>query len=286
MKTLTTSCLLAILAAYSLDAQTVARIGSSSLRTRAAAQKAGPNRQLFVPPLVNFVFPYLLAGSNRTTTLYLTNLENRKIKVYCDFIGLDGEELPLAFDFSANEKDTTAYTESIMPPYSTGSFRTVSTATALTTGWTFCAAEDDTDRFSGYAVVRSTAADGSSREFITPLQPDEEPVFSVPFTEGASSQTSLVVINVNSKEGSSLALWYYDGDGKTVGNGSITLKPGYHRTILLNDVFKTVPNGTVRVVSVEGTKYITGMALRTNAAGSAVFAPLAPKEAPPAPPAQ
>ena len=265
-----------------LDAQTVARFGSPSLRHPNPPQKAGPNRQLFVPPLVNFVFPYLLASSNRTTTLYLTNLENRNIKVYCDFIGLDGEELPLAFDFSANEKDTTAYTESNLSPYSTDSFRTVSTATALTTGWTYCEAEDKTDRFSGYAVVRSTAADGSSREFITPLQPDKEPVFSVPFTEGASSQTSLILVNVDSDSDSTLALWYYDREGKTIGNGSITLKPGYLRTIVLNDVFKAVPNGTVRVVSVEGTKYITGMALRTNAAGATAFPPLTPTEAPPA----
>ena len=268
----------------SLFGDTHASASNRSLRTRAAVNKPGANRQLFVPVEVNNVFPYVVASSSRTTTFYLTNLEDREIKVFCEFVGPNGEESPFAFDFSANAEDVTLYTESNISPFSTASFHTVSTATEATTGWAFCQSDSGTDRFSGYAVVQFTASNGSSREFITPLQPYEEPIFSVPFTAGASSQTALLLINITTEDDSTLALWYYDSEGKTVGNGSITLKPGTVRSILLNDVFKDVSNGTVRVVRVEGTTGITGMALRLNAAGFTAFPVLTPQEAPPAPP--
>lgn len=284
MKTLLSLSLVAILAAATLGAQTVARSGGRSLRTRTAINKANANRQLFVPVEVNNVFPYVVASSSRTTNFYLTNLEDREIKVFCEFVGTNGEQLPLALDFSANAEDVTIFTESTISPYATASFHTVSNATEAATGWAFCQSDSGTDRFSGYTVVRFNSSPGSPREFITPLQPYEEPIFSVPFTEGASSQTALLLINITTDDDSTLALWYYDSEGKTVGNGSITLKPGTVRTILLNDVFKEVSNGTVRVVRVEGTTGITGMALRLNAAGFAAFPVLTPQDAPPAPP--
>ena len=286
MKTLSTLYLVAILAAASLDAGTVARSGTRSLRTRIAAHKAGPNRQLFVAPNVDHVFPYFLVSNAWNTTLYLTNLEDREIKVYCEFVNANGEELPLQFDFSANAEDVTAYTESIIPAFSTGSFHTVSTATALTTAWAYCSSEPRTDRFSGYAVVKNTASNGATREFITNLQPEEEPVFSVPFTDAASGRTALVLVNNSLEEDSTLAIFAFDPDGNPAGNGTITLKPSNLRTLVLNEAFKDLKSGTIRVVHVEGTKYVGGMALRTNASGYTVFTPLTPKEAPPAPPEQ
>lgn len=268
----------------SLFGDTHASASTRSIRTRAAVNKPGANRQLLVPVEVNNVFPYVVASRSRTTNFYLTNLEDREIKVFCEFVGTNGEQLPLALDFSANAEDVTIFTESTISPYATASFHTVSNATEAATGWAFCQSDSGTDRFSGYTVVRFNSSEGSPREFITPLQPYEEPIFSVPFTDGASSQTALILINITTEDDSTLALSYYDSDGRTVGNGSITLKPGNLRTILLNEVFKEVSNGTVRVVRVEGTTGITGMALRLNAAGFAAFPALTPQEAPPAPP--
>ncbi len=284
MKTLSTLYLMAILAAASLEAATVSRSTARSLRTRAAAHKPGANRQLFVAPNIDHVFPYFLVSNTWNTTLYLTNLEDREIKVYCEFVNANGEELPLQFDFSANAEDRTAYTESIIPAFATGSFYTVSTAATSTTGWAYCATDPKTDRFSGYAVVKNTASNGALREFITNLQPDEEPIFSVPFTDAAAGRTALVLVNNSLDEESTLAIFALDSDGKPAGNGTITLKPSNLRTLVLNEAFKDLKSGTIRVVHVEGTKYVGGMALRTNTSGYTVFTPLTPKEAPPAPP--
>ncbi len=276
--------LLLIATVCSLFGETHASATTRSKRTRAAINKTGPNRQLFVAPNIDHVFPYFLVSNTWNTTLYLTNLEDREIKVYCEFVNANGEELPLQFDFSANPEDVSAYTESIIPPFSTGSFHTVSTASATTIGWSYCATDPKTDRFSGYAVVKNTASSGASREFITNLQPDEEPVFSVPFTDAAAGRTALVLVNNSLEEDSTLAIFAFDPDGNPAGNGTITLKPSNLRTIVLNEAFKDLTSGTIRVVHVEGTKYVGGMALRTNASGYTVFTPLTPKEAPPAPP--
>ncbi len=285
MRILSKLCVVAILMATAVTAQTVSRTGGRSLRTQEAAHKAGPGRQLFVAPDVDHVFPYILSAGNWTTTFYLTNLEDRKITVDCEFVGPNGEELPLKFDFLKGD-ETTGFTTSSIPALSSGTFQTVSTATALTTAWAYCVAEPRTDRFSGYAVVKNIATNGATREFITTLQPEAEPVFSVPFTDAAAGRTALILINSAIEEDSSLAIFAYDSQGKPAGNLTLTLKAGNLRPIILNDTFKDLTSGTLRVVRVDGAKSITGLALRTNAAGYAAFTPLTPKEALPAPPVQ
>jgi hypothetical protein len=275
---------LLLLLAATASAQPTTRSHARAVRAQRLPQKAGATRQLSVVPNVDHVFPYFLVSSAWNTTLYLTNLEDREIKVYCEFVNANGEELPLQFDFSADAQDVTAYTESIIPAFATGSFYTVSTAATSTTGWSYCSTDPKTDRFSGYAVVKNTASNGALREFITSLQPDEEPVFSVPFTDAASGRTALVLVNNSLDEESTLAVFAIDSDGKPAGNGTITLKPSNLRTVVLNEAFKDLTSGTIRVVHVEGTKYVGGMALRTNASGYTAFPSLTPKEAPPAPP--
>jgi hypothetical protein len=263
-------CLLAVAAAY----------GETGARRMAAKDRG---RQLAVLPDVDHVFPYLLSSGAWTSTLYLTNLEDREINVGCEFVGTNGEERPLQFSFSAADEPT-GYTESRIAKFSTESFSTVSTATALTTAWVYCAAETQTDRFSGYVVVRNTASNGAAREFITPLQPDAEPVFSVPLSDTATSTTGLILVNTSLDAESNLGLWAFNRDGENVGTSTLTLPAGALRVVVLNEAFKELKSGTVRVVVVDGTKAVTGLALRTNAAGFAAFAPLAPREAPPAPP--
>ncbi len=279
MQILSNFCLVAILMASAIDAQTAARPGGRSLRIGELPQKPGAGRQLFVAPEVDHVFPYFLSSATWTTTFYLTNLEDREINVTCEFVGTNGEEKPFKFSFSGTD-DPTGFTASKISRFATESFSTVSTAAALTTAWAYCASEPRTDRFSGYAIVRNTAANGTSRDFVTGLHPDSEPVFSVPFLDSAANTTGLVLMNSSLETDSSLALWMFDRDGKDAGNGTLVLKPGNLRVIVLNDAFKTVKSGTLRVTVVEGSKQITGMALRTNAAGYAVLAPLTPKEAP------
>jgi hypothetical protein len=278
------SLLLALLLAAAASAQPTTRPSARAVRAQRLPQKAAANRQLFVVPNVDHVFPYFLVSNAWTTTLHLTNLEDREIKVYCEFVNANGEELPLQFDFSANAEDVTAYTESIIPAFATAPFHTVSTATTSTTGWSYCSADPATDRFSGYAVVKNTTANGAIREFITSLQPDQEPVFSVPFTDAASGRTALVLVNNSLEQESKLAVFAIDADGNPAGNGTITLQPSNLRTVVLNEAFKDLPSGTIRVVHVEGSKSVGGMALRTNSSGYTAFLPLSPQEAPPAPP--
>lgn len=275
MKTLTTSCLLAILAAYSLDAQTVARFGSRSLRTQAAAQKPGPHRQLLVAPDVDHVFPMIMSSANWTTTVHLTNLEDRPITVDCWFISPNNEELALPMQFTDVVETGVSGTYSDLPPYTTSVFKTVSTDPAVTSGWAYCAANPAADRFSGYVVLRNTAANGTIREFVTPLQPDSEPIFSVALTD--LGRTELLLINSSLDEDTSLALWAYDDAGRPAGNSTLTLKASHLRSIQLNDTFKDLKIGTIRVVVVEGSKYVTGMALRDNTAGYTVFPALTPR---------
>ncbi len=262
-----------------VGAQTVTMEGQGrSLRARDLNGKTGSARQIIVEPDVDHVFPYALASNAWATTFYLTNLEDHPISVDCEYVGTNGEERQLAFDF--NPDAPFAFTNSKIAAFATESFRTVSTATSLTTVWAYCSSEPRTDRFSGYAIVRNTAANGALREFVTQLQPEREPVFSVPFTDPPNNTTGLVLLNNALEEDSSIAIWFFGKDGKELGTSQLTLKPGNLRVIVLNDAFKDSPGGTVRVVVVGGTKLITGMALRTNAAGYSVLVPLTPKEAP------
>lgn len=282
MKALST-VFLAIVAAFSLDAQTVGRSDNRSLRSRDLPQKVGASRQLFVAPDVDHVFPYLLSSGTWTTTFYLTNLEDREITVGCEFVDTSGTEKPMNFNFSATQ-DPTAFTTSTISKFATESFSTVSTATVLTTAWAYCSSEPRTDRFSGYAIVRNTTAAGAVREFVTTLHPESEPTFSVPFLDSAANTTGLVLLNSALEEDSSVAIWIFDSQGKNIGDGTLILKPGNLRVVVLNDAFKEIKSGTVRVVVAEGSKMVTGFALRTNGAGYTVLNPLTPKEAPPAAP--
>ncbi len=275
--------LIALAATLSVSAQTAANPAGRSLRTPENPAKAGPERQAFVVPDVDHVFPYFLSSASWTTTFYLTNLEDRDITVNCEFVGTGGEEKPLKFSFTKEGEDPTAFTTSVISKFSTQSFSTVSTATTLTTAWAFCSADPRTDRFSGYAVVRNTAANGAARDFFTTLQPDSEPIFSVPYLDSATNTTGLILVNTSIDTDSSLAYWVYDAQGRNTAADSIILKPGNLRVIVLNEAFKDTKSGTVRVVNVEGSKLVTGLALRTSAAGYSAFPPLTPKEAPPAP---
>lgn len=262
--------------------QTVSRTASLSPRTRQLSSKPDTTRKLLVAPDVDHVFPYMLASGSWTTTLYLTNLEDREISVYCEFVGTGGEEKPLRFTFSGEEPPT-AFTESKIAKFSTESFATVSTATAITTAWAFCASDPRTERFSGYTVTRFTASNGATREFLTTLQPESEPVFSLPFLDATANTTGLILLNSALEEESKLAIWLFDREGNTTGTSTLTLKPGQLRVIVLNEEFKDAKSGTVRVATIEGSKLVTGLVLRTNAAGYTTFPPLTPKAATPAP---
>jgi len=277
-----TLCLLALTAASSLYAETASIPGGRSPRSRAQSAKPGPNRQVFVAPDVDHVFPYILASGTWTTTFYLTNLEDREIKVECEFVGTNGEEKSFKFNFQGPNDEPGAFIATTIPKFATDSYSIVSSSTApLSTAWAYCNSDPRLDRFSGYAVVRNTATNGVFREFVTGLHPESEPVFSVPFIDSATGSTALILLNSSLDTDSSLALSMFDREGKTVGTSTVVLKPGNLRLLVLNDVFKDVKNGTVRVVLAEGSQRVTGLALRSNAGGFVPLHPLTPKEAPP-----
>ena len=267
--------LLASILSVGATAQTTAFEG----HVRGVTGKDNGRRQIIIERDVNHVFPYILSSAAWTTSIHITNLEDHDIQVVCEFVGPNGEEKPLTFDF--DDQTPTAGTSSKISSLSTASFKSVSADTALTTAWAYCSAEPRTERFSGYAIVRNTTSTGAAREFVTPLQPESETVFSVPFLAAADNTTGLVVLN-NALEGdASLGIWMIDTNGKQVDTRTLTLKPGALRIIVLNDVFKDVKEGTVRVVKVEGTPYVSAMALKTSVAGYTALPVLAPKEDPP-----
>jgi hypothetical protein len=265
-----------------LHGQSTARSSPHFLRHPDASSKSGPARNIFVAPDTDHIFPYILSSPTWTTTFYLTNLEDREIQVSCEFVAPNGESKPFRFSFAPNDEPT-GFTESRIAKFATESFSIVAprpvegTAAPLSTAWAYCASEPRTDRFSGYAIVRNTATNGASREFLTTLQPESEPVFSVPLTDTATNTTGLVLLNNDLEVDANLALWLFDRDGNTIANTTLTLKPSNLQVIVLNDAFPDAKSGTVRVVSADGTKYLTGLALRTNAAGYTALFPLTPK---------
>jgi hypothetical protein len=275
--------LLMLMPVACLQGQTTSSHSTRSLRPSDAHGKSNASRNIYVAPDVDHVFPYILASPSWTTTFYLTNLEDREINVTCEFVAANGNEQPFRFSFDP-EGETTAFTASRISKYSTESFSIITprpaegTTAPLITAWAYCAAETRTDRFSGYAIVRNTAANGASRDFVTALQPDSEPVFSIPFLDAAANTTGLVLLNNDLENDALLALWVFDRDGNTVANTTLTIKPSNLRVIVLNDAFPQVKSGTIRVVALEeGTKYLSAVALRSNAAGYAALPPLSPK---------
>lgn len=276
-------CLLLLTASTSVLGQTSSQPSSRSYRHHDTAGKSTPTRNIFVSPDVDHVFPYILASPSWTTTFYLTNLEDREINVTCEFVAANGNEQPFRFSFDP-DGGATGFTASRISKFSTESFSIITprpaegTTSPLTTAWAYCAAETRTDRFSGYAIVRNTAANGASRDFVTSLQPESEPVFSVPFLEAATNTTALVLLNNDLEKDCNLALWVYDRDGNSVANTTLTIKPSNLRVIVLNDAFPQVKSGTIRVVSLDdGSQYLSAVAIRTNAAGYAALSPLTPK---------
>lgn len=250
---------------------------------RGVTGKDNGRRQIVIERDVNHVFPYILSSASWVTSIHITNLEDHDIQVSCEYVGSNGEEKLLTFDF--DDKTPTAGSASKISPLATASFKTVSTDTALTTAWAYCSAEPRTERFSGYAIVRNTTSNGAVREFVTPLQPESETIFSVPFLAAADNTTGLLLLN-NALEGdATLGIWMIDTNGKQVDARSLTLKAGNLRIVVLNDVFKDVKEGTVRVVKVEGTDYVSAMALKTSIAGYTALPVLMPKADPPPAPA-
>ncbi len=129
-----------------------------SLRARDLHGKTGSERQILVESDIDHVFPYALASNTWATTFYLTNLEDRQISVQCEYVGTNGEEKALAFDFDPDVPG--AFTTSKIAAFATASFRTVSTATSLTTAWAYCSSEPRTDRFQdtrSFEIPRPTA---------------------------------------------------------------------------------------------------------------------------------
>ncbi|MBS1985343.1 MAG: hypothetical protein JST16_14350 [Bdellovibrionales bacterium] len=268
------------LAFCALVAQAQTSAVDGFVRHKEFAGKGDRQKDILVERDVNHVFPYILTSAAWTTTFYITNLEDHEITVFCEFVGTDGGDKALNFDFDS--ENPTAGTKSVISPLATASFKTVSTASALTTAWAYCSSEPRTERFSGYALVRNTASNGAMRDFVTNLQPESEPVFSIPFLPAADNTTGLILLNNATETDAALGIWMIDNTtGKQVDARTLTLKPGALRVVVLNDNFKDVKEGTVRVALVEGTKYVTGMALRTSAAGYAALMPLMPKEDPP-----
>ena len=105
--------------------ETVAREGVRSSRVRHAADKHG-GRQLAVVPDADHVFPCMRVSGAWTSTIYLSNLENRQINVTRKFVGTNGEEKQLQFSFAVADYRT-EFTESKIAKFSTESFSRVST---------------------------------------------------------------------------------------------------------------------------------------------------------------
>ncbi|MBI4890522.1 MAG: hypothetical protein HY821_07840 [Acidobacteria bacterium] len=252
---------------------------TATSRLRTPSVRAAHSRQATVERDGSHVFPYLLSSASWTTTIHITNLEDHPIEVGCEVVSSDGSNRELTFDFDPDHP--TAFTTTKLPALSTSSFQTVSSAASLTAVWMYCAAEPRTERYSGSAIVRYTYPNGSMRDFVVSMQPESEPVFSIPFLPAEDNTTALILVNTALEGNSSLGIWMVDPDGKQVAARSLTLQPGAMRLIVLNDEFKDVKQGTVRVVVVDGGKLVTGMALRTSAAGYAALMPMSPKQDPP-----
>ncbi len=211
-----------LLLASILSVAAFAQTTSSDGHVRGVTGKDNGRRQIIIERDVNHVFPYMLSSAAWTTSIHITNLEDHDIQVVCEFVGSNGEEKLLTFDF--DEKTPTAGTSSKIASLATASFKTLSTDTALTTAWAYCSAEPRTERFSGYAIVRNTTSNGAVREFITPLQPESETIFSVPFLAAADNTTGLVLLNNALEEDATLGIWMIDSNGKQVAVDGSTIE--------------------------------------------------------------
>lgn len=275
MKPLSALCLTFVFAASAgAQSSTTAYSNGASLRASRAAAAKRSSRYALVAPDTDHVFPYILDGNNWSATLYVTNLENREIKVECEFVGTAGEEKEMDFDIGRG-----AFTTSKILPYGTTSFRTTGRGSTLTTAWAYCTADPRTDRFSGYVILRSQSPNQPVREFVTPLAPEQEPGFLLPYIQPAANQTELVIINTTTETDASFKVSIIDPDGNSLADTSFTLKPGELRLTVLNNEFKQlgdIPTSTVRVELTAGTEYVTGVGLRVGPSGTVALAPMTP----------
>jgi hypothetical protein len=249
----------------------VATTGKLTLRQRGALEK-GRERNFFITANGVHVLPVVRDGAGWSTRFYLTNLENRDVRMFCEHVAADGAAMVLETNIGRGDG-----AQIDLGRFGTFTFATVGTGSGLTQGWTFCYADLKEDRIGGHIVVRREAADGQpAREFTIPMLPDYQPKFVVPFPDRTAFRSELILVNTATERSSTFQVRLFTRNEISI--DPITLAPGEQRVINLTEQFNLVnfTAASLVVEVAEGTKFVTGTLLRQSDTGGPVaFIPLA-----------
>lgn len=249
----------------------VATTGKLSVRQAGAVEK-GRERNFYITANGVHVLPLVKDGAGWSTRFYLTNLENRDVRMFCEHVAKDGSAMVLETNIGTGDG-----AQVDLLRYGTFTFATAGTAEALTEGWTFCYADLDADRISGHIVLRQEGVDGQpAREFTIPMLPDYAPKFVVPFPDRTAFQSELLLVNTAIETPSTIQVRLFTRNEISI--DPITLQPGEQRVINLTEQFNLVnfTAASLVVEVAEGTKFVTGALLRRSETGGPVaFLPLA-----------
>lgn len=242
------------------------------LSGRHPGMEKSSGRNFFITSNGVHVFPLVRDGGGWTTRFYLTNLENRDVRIFCDHVAQDGSSLVLETNLGRGDG-----AQLDLLRYGTVVVNTTNTGSTVTQGWTYCYADQNADRIGAHAVLRQEATDSQpAREFSMPMLPDYEPKFVIPVADPSAFRSELLLINTATQTPSTIQVRLFTRNEISI--DPITLAPGEQRVINLNDQFNLVDfvSASLVVEVISGTKFITGAVLRQSESGGPVaFVPLA-----------
>ncbi|MBL8213903.1 MAG: hypothetical protein JNK87_24505 [Bryobacterales bacterium] len=249
----------------------VATTGKLSVR-QAGTKEKGRERNFYITAQGAHVLPVVKDGAGWSTRFYLTNLENRDVRMFCEHVAKDGAAMVLETNIGRGDG-----AQIDLLRYGTFTFATTGTGSTLTEGWTYCYADLDADRIGGHIVVRQEGVDGQpAREFTIPMLPDYAPKFVVPFPDRTAFRSELLLVNTAIETPSTIQVRLFTRNEISI--DPITLQPGEQRVIDLTEQFNLVnfTAASLVVEVAEGTKFVTGTLLRrSDTGGPVVFLPLA-----------
>ena len=218
-------------------------------------------RTVVADPTRNRILPYVYDGAGWSTTFVLTNLDNHTINLRLEFTASDGSDLPLP----VLGIGTTARVDITLPQGGTASVSTADASGDRISGYAFIGIPNQTDRFSGYAVVRQQTNGLPDLEFTIPLTPIDENQFVLPMDNTNGFTTFVSLVNSSTQNNAIVNVTVQDQDGNVLATDQLQIVSLGRLTFNVTDRYPQLNNlvGSI-FFSGDRSQFVSGLGLRSG----------------------
>lgn len=231
------------------------------LQARPIPRQAAPGKGIVVDPTRNNILPYMYDGAGWSTTFVFTNLDNHAIDLKLQFTADDGSNLQIPVQ-------GLGATSNIDIPIQNGGTASLTTAdvdSVRTSGYAFAAAQNGTDRFAGYAIVRQQSSGLPDLEFTMPLAPIDENQFVLAFDNTNGFTTFVSLVNSSTQNTANINVTLQDQNGNVLTTDQLQIGPLGRRTFNVTDRYPQAGNIVASIFfSAPGSQFVTGLGLRSG----------------------